>query len=200
MPRRNVTTDTLDTPPDVPVLRLLTATPGQTGGHHPHRGDEGRLDAYLALPGAVAGPAHPAPARRPRAGSRAARELAAQEDEAAKMIRVARYDAYLDALVMYAGDSCKALATVFGIELEEAREKYALLLDDVHRGQGESGTGALLARNDLAIEARIKLLRRHAYSEIPAASLKALDMIDNIDGDSGSTGSYDQYVRSIMGM
>lgn len=174
------------------ILRLLTtpqtAAPLALPASRPHRhAEEGKVDAYAALAGAVADP-H----RTPRRGRRAASSTDAE-------VAAARYDAYIDTLVSVDGDTDAALAIVFGIELADAKTRRVELLTLIRAGAATTSTAALLERNDLTLAARIGIYRKHAYSPFAAASLKALDAIENLDGSGPDEGSdYDSYVRSVM--
>ena len=124
----------------------------------------------------------------------AARDLSRKE---AKM-RAARYDRYLDAMIEFGGDREQAIADVYGLPVEEARLRMTDLHADVVAGIGTSSLADVLERNDLAMAARGALLRRHAYSANPAASLKAIDMVTNLEGERGIvTGTFEDFLRTV---
>jgi hypothetical protein len=112
-------------------------------------------------------------------------------------VRAERHTRYLDALVEFAGDQEQALADVYGLTVEQVRPQRLELLADVRTGIGSTDLGEILERNALDLTARVNLLRRHAYSNTPAASLKALDMIADLDDDRSDHGSFEAYLRMV---
>ena len=110
------------------------------------------------------------------------------------------YQDYAKALHRFRGDEVSALADVLGISPEEAQEKK----HELHRRITEpvsSGRSLqeIFKEMDVPKEARIYLLRMHAYSDVPAASLKAIEMLNNMDSARiQDVTSYEHYVRSML--
>ena len=69
------------------------------------------------------------------------------------------------------------------------------LLAEVRRGMGVSPLGDLLERRGLGLAARVNILGKHAYSDNPAASLKAIDMIGDMAGQTANEGSFESFLR-----
>jgi hypothetical protein len=152
-------------------------------------------DPYETLPGAVV--MHQTtvkPLARKPTKEDAVSRAAAQHD---MKVRAERHTRYLDALVEFAGDQEQALADVYGLTVEQVRPQRLELLADVRTGIGSTDLGEILERNALDLTARVNLLRRHAYSNTPAASLKALDMIADLDDDRSDHGSFESYLRMV---
>jgi hypothetical protein len=168
--------------PESPPIILGTARPKK---HH-------HEDAYESLPGAVAnvkrGPEEPAPPTR-------ANLALAADVRADQEMRAARYDRYLEALASNMGDAVAALAEAFEITQEQARANQRALHAEVRSGSGGSDIAPILERADLDIVARVRVLRQHVYSNVPAASLKAIDMLSEMEGSGGNVGSFEQYLR-----
>jgi hypothetical protein len=156
----------------------------------PRKEHEHRVDPYRSLPGAMPGPDQPK--RRPGRPRKDDVEAIARREQQTKL---ARYDRYIDAVIALSGDQVTALATVFGIEVGEADQRFEELLADVQNGIPSSTVSEMLQRRDLSKAARLTILRKHAYSNNPAASLKALDMLKDIDGAGPDVGSYESFVR-----
>lgn len=111
----------------------------------------------------------------------------------------ARYHDYLEALNDHDGQRIKALADVYGLSEEEARKREHELHTDVLRGIGNSTLSDILENEDLGKHARAKLLARHAYSGVPAASLAAIKIASDLDGDKHDSGArYEQHLRRIL--
>ena len=187
MPRKKPVGDDqiLNPTPPPPVLAI-------TGARTLHR-RERHEDAYEAPPGAVI--VHPPtvePVKRRETRADAALRNTMQAEQAA---RVARYDRYLDALARTGGDENAALCEAYDLTLEGVALQRDALLDDVRQGIGSSSIASELERNDLSDRARLRLLRAHAYSANPAASLKALDMIGEQAGSRSDIGSFEQTLR-----
>jgi hypothetical protein len=106
-----------------------------------------------------------------------------------------RYNRYLDAMAEFKGDQEQALADVFGLSPEEVRPQRLVLQNEVCRGIGSSDVGDVLVRNDLALAARASILRRWAYSDNAAASLKAADLAGELEGERASQGSFESFLR-----
>lgn len=111
-----------------------------------------------------------------------------------------RYDRYLDCVIKYNGDRCAALCEIFDLEIDEAMERQDELHELVLQGVGNSSVADLLKKQDLGKATRIALLKRHAYSPVPAASLKAIDMLSEMDSDNhDQAGRYESYLAIALG-
>jgi len=190
MPRRKSRGDDQLTNMEQPPLMLPPAHP-----RHRHEHDK---DPYESPPGAVPGKAsnvttiHAEPKRRMSKEDLAARTAARTELRA----RATRYNDYLDVLAETGGNQITALASVYGVTEEEAKANRMELQADVRSGIGSTELAEVLERNDLSVAARTNLLRKHAYSNNPAASLKAIDMINETEGAGNNFGgSFEQYLR-----
>ena len=160
----------------------------------PHKDHEHRIDPYKTLPGAMP---DPTPTKRGRGRPRKDDIAAAKRAEDRR--RQERYSRYLDALIASQGDTDCALAVVYGLNsVQEAVDRHDELLADVQAGIPSSSINDMLKGRDLDKAARVSILRKHAYSSNPAASLKALDMIQDLDGSGPSESSYEQFVRLAM--
>lgn len=118
------------------------------------------------------------------------------ELQAAKSI----YKDYVQSLLKYQGNEVFAIADVLGITREEAEERkhelHARLCEPVSSNRS---LVTILNEMDLSKEARLAILRHHAYSDIPAASLKAIDAINAMDhGRTQDVTSYEAYLRNLM--
>lgn len=160
--------------------REVEASVGYDGVHHQHY-----VDPLTPLPGAIKLVKNQrAPRRKPGAAS-AARDL---------------YSDYLRALVNHGGDDAAALAETLDIPREEAARRRSELRGRI-LADGDSGHSLqdMLKTYDLGKRARLAILRAHAYSAVPAASLKAVDMLNEIDqGRATDTGSYESWLRTVM--
>jgi hypothetical protein len=121
------------------------------------------------------------------------------EAQLEQKMRGERYARYLDAMVEHMGDQELALADVYGIKVEDVRVRRLELQADVRQGIGKTQLSDVLERADLNIQSRVSLLRRHAFSNNPAASLKAIDMIQDLEGDRADHGSFESYLRLVKG-
>lgn len=160
-------------------------SPGYSGGHV-HHGD--LIDPLTPLPGGVR--------LKPVADQRPPKR---KPGEAAAARRV--YDEYLRALVRHKGDEVNALSEVLALPITEVEDRRLELHEQILE---QAGTGRslhnLLKESDLGKEARIRILRGHAYSDNPAASLKALQLVDELDQTRiADVNSYESYVRDLMG-
>jgi hypothetical protein len=187
MPRKKPKdeTQTMNATLPPPVLAI-------TGARTLHR-HERPVDAYEAPPGAVI--VHPPtvePVKRAETKTDVALKNAVQQEQSA---RVSRYDRYLDALEEHGGDADAALCDAYGYTPEVVAEQRDYLLADVRSTIGMSSIAAELERNDLSDRARVRLLRKHAYSANPAASLKALDAIGELAGARSDIGSFEDTLR-----
>ena len=174
-----------------PVLMLPTP---RVVHHREHE-----VDAYQAPAGAV-----PVTARATnvsettkRTGRKMTKADRQQRDAALseQRERADRYDAYLDAMADTGLDEVKALARVYELTEDAARLQIDRLRHDVRLGIGSSSVAHQLERNDLNEVAQIRRLRGHVYSDNPAASLKALDMVREMTGTRGELGSFEQYLK-----
>jgi hypothetical protein len=167
--------------------RILMLPPAK---HHKH---EHEADPYESLPGAVPSmQTTTQPLKRePTKGDVAQRKLRQAEQRALAL----RTNRYLEARADNMGDIDQALSQVFGVSIEEARERRDELHTEAMRGIGATPLGELLEQNDLSLMARVKLYARHAYSPVPAASLKALQEIGEMEGERQDQGSFESFLR-----
>lgn len=124
-------------------------------------------------------------------------ELARQEAKTELRIRASRYRSYLDEMITNGGDQLAALSIVYGLSIDEVKERREELHADVRSGIGATELAEVLEQHDLGLNTRIAILRKHAFSDIPAASLKAVDMVNDLEGDSGSFGTFESYLRLV---
>lgn len=194
MPRRKARPD----PAFVPTGETALAIPVPPARrHHAHE-----VDPYVTPPGAINARGKLAESttrpisRQLTAEDKAARAQARKDAKA----RGARYDKYLDALAENLGNQEAALAAVFPDLTPEAIavQKYALL-EAVRSGQGSSSIADVLEKHDLGLHARVSVLRQHVYSNNPAASLKAVDMVNELHGETSDQGTFESYLRIVKG-
>jgi hypothetical protein len=154
---------------------------------------EHEVDPYLSPPGAVAlkSVTHEPIKRQLSALEKRQRKEAQVEQR----MRTARCNRYFDALADNNGNEEQALALVYQLPIEEVRANFTFLKDDVRSNTGASTLTQVLERNELALAARVRRLRAWVYSENPAASLKALDMVGELEGTRGDVGSFEDYLR-----
>jgi len=183
MPRRKAKgDDQLLNPPEA-----VLALPAPRVSHrHAHA-----EDPYESPPGAVVVVSSSVP-KRPQTPLDATRRTVARKDQ---QMRGNRYERYLLLMQEYEGDQVKALAEVYGLEPGEVRLRLRELHADVKSGIGSSSLSSILEAQDLSMTARASLLRKHAYSENPAASLKAIQMVGEFEGARSDTGSFEEYLR-----
>jgi hypothetical protein len=172
---------------------MLAPPKPRKGGHE--------VDAYETLPGAMPTRAKvrettEKPLERPLTKEELALRKEAQLEAT---MRAERYTRYLDALVEFGGDQEQALADVFGMPIDEVRPQRLVLQKEVRTGLAHTTLADELERQDLTQAARMTLLRRHAYSANPAASLKAIDMINDLEGDRADTGTFESFLRLAKG-
>ena len=183
MPRRKASNDQQDGQ----EIGILMLPPARTAHKH-----EREHDLYETPPGAVPHVVSSEPIKR---------KLTPNEKEQQKLLKrehkalAARHERYLYSLAENNGNRELALAEVFNLSVEEVRPQIVDLLAEVRRGLGVSPLGELLEENGLDLRARIALLRQHAYSEIPAASLKAIDLVQELQGQTSDSGSFENYLR-----
>ena len=154
---------------------------GGGGGAHHH---QQLIDPHAPLPGAIKIVSDQRPPRRGRG--------VAESDRA-------KYALYLEELVRTGGDVASALATALNIPLEEAHEKRAELhAEMLEKGMGRS-VSKVLRESDLNAEGRIAVLRSLVYSGVPAAQLRAIDLLSEMDQGRGEdeNASYEAFVRSL---
>lgn len=156
---------------------------------------ERERDAYETPPGAI--PAKVGNVVVESRPGKATKENLAERDEVRREMRMlgARYRAYLQLLAASGLDRISALAEVFNVSIEEAREHEYELHIEVRRGIGATEVGKVLEDHDLGIHERAALMRKWAYSENPAASLKSIDMAQSLEGDSAHVGSFESFLR-----
>jgi len=187
MPRRRPIGD--DQLIDVEAPPLMLPSPRPTHRH------EHEVDPYQSPPGAV--PVRlrsesTSPLKRKMTKADLEARNAARKERAMKAERYARY---LEELTDQNGNQEQALAIIFGLQIEEVRLRRLELHAEVRSGLGSTTLADVLERNDLGQVARANLLRKHAYSAIPAASLKALDMVADLDGEHSGLGSFEDFLR-----
>jgi len=153
---------------------------------------EHEVDPYPSLPGAMPTHTKVEPLNRKMTATDLAKRDEARAEQ--KMLGE-RYNRYLDAMAEFKGDQEQALADVFGLSPEEVRPQRLALQNEVCRGIGTSDVGDVLVRNDLALAARASILRRWAYSDNAAASLKAADLAGELEGERASQGSFESFLR-----
>lgn len=190
MPRRKpVSNDQLLN--NEPPLMLPAPRPAHKHGHD--------RDPYETPPGAVPAKVsnlktQTGPIKRQQTK---ADELARQEAKSELRIRASRYRSYLDEMIANGGDQLAALAVVYGLDIDEVKARRDELHADVRSGIGGTELAEVLEQHDLGLNTRVALLKKHAFSDIPAASLKAVDMINDLEGDSGSVGTFESYLRLV---
>lgn len=188
VPRRKVENDVLLG--DLPI-QMLPAVRTSTHKERDH-------DAYESPPGAVP---HKIVSQQPLKRKLTAEEKAQQiETRKEHKMLAARHARYLNALIEFKGDRELALADVLGISPEEVRPQLLDLLAEVRRGVGVSPLGELLEQQGLGIAGQVNILARHAYSDNPAASLKAIDMIGERQGQTANEGSFESFLRTAKMM
>ncbi len=155
---------------------------------------EHEIDPYESPPGAVPVILSEKPLKRKQTAEDVATRKAARMEARAL---ATRYERYLDLMAQSGGDRDQALASVFNVSIEEAQERRLELHAEVRRGLGSTTLAEILEKNDLSLVARANILRKHAYSDIPAASLKAIDMVQELEGDRSDVGSFEAYLRVV---
>lgn len=109
------------------------------------------------------------------------------------------YRDYLANLVRYAGDGPQALSTTLGISLARAQSEFAELHNNLLKNVTPRSISEVLKEIDLHKEARLAILKQHAYGSVPAASLKAIDMLNDMDSvRSQDDTSYEAYIRAVQ--
>lgn len=146
------------------------------------------LDPQSALPGAM---------------KRVGPKLAATEREQAKSdpkhLRQ-RFSLYCKQLTLHMGDPVPALAMVFEISLDEAQERQAELHHEIMRAVNNMSQKELFEMNGISKSHRTMVLKDMMYSDMPAARLKAVDMLNDMDGSGKSSGeTWESWVALAMG-
>lgn len=167
---------------------LLMLPPARKHGTHEHK-----EDPYEVLPGAVP-PMETT--RQPLKRKQSAGDVLTRKRLRAEQKALgARYNRYLEARADCGGDKIAALAVVFGLEIDEVAVRQDELHMEVMRGVASSSVAELLEANDLNLAARAKLYAKHAWSNVPAASLKALQEIGELEGERQDQGSFESFLR-----
>ena len=163
----------------------------------PHKEHEHRIDPYKTLPGAMPDPQPHAKRKRGRPRKDDVDAMRRADDRHAE---IERYHRQLPrrAHLLLQGDTDGALAVVYGITVQEAVERHDELLPDVQAGVPTASINEMLKRRDLDKAARVTILRKWAFCNNPAASLKALDMLSELDSGGPSESSYEQFCRLAM--
>jgi len=167
---------------------------------HPNKHVERHVDPYMALEGGAVPSDVPHKPKAPRTHKiKNVEQQDLAEVQRAVRERARRYESYLDALIYTQGDRVEALARVFKVSPTEVLERYHELLTEVQRGATKQTVAETLEQNDLSLSARVKVLRKHLYSEVPAAALKAADMLNELDDKPTTSGTlYEHYVRMVF--
>ena len=184
MPRRKASNDQQDGQ----EICILMLPPARTAHKH-----EREHDLYETPPGAVPHVISQEPLKRKLTAAEKTQQKAIRAEH--KMLAT-RHAAYLDALAEHGGDRVKALSEVMGIPEDAVRPQLLDLLAEVRRGLAVSPLGELLERNGLDLAARVNILRGHAYSDNPAASLKAVDLVNDMQGQTADSGSFESFLRT----
>lgn len=185
VPRRSRVTDGDAAQIERP-MSLAIATPS-------HRHDQ---DPFQLAAGAVPRETKVEPLKRKLSKKEEAeRTRLAQQHEAA----VELYEMWIETLARKHGDKDEALAEIFNLPVEQIPARRKELLGLVRIGRAQSPVAHLLEKADLDQASRIALLRKQAYSDNPAASLKALDMVEQIVGSKGERGSFEDFLAIIKG-
>lgn len=154
-------------------------------------------DLYESPPGAVPHVTAQAPVKRKLTGPEKEQQLATRKEH--RML-AARHARYLDLLIETQNNKALALAKIFGISEAEVEPQLLDLLAEVRRGLAVSPLGELLELHGIGVAGRVNLLAKHAYSDNPAASLKAIDMISEAAGQTANEGSYESFLRTAKMM
>lgn len=189
--------------PDQAMPEMMMLPPPRVGGKkHEHR--ETKIDPYVPPPGTFVPPLQTRLKTRKdgtisvKPVKLSAAQIAAKEAaEHDISMRIGRHKRYLDALAEFGGSQEQALAEVYGLSVDETRMRRAELQRDVNSGMGTISQEEILRGNDLSFEARAKVLRSHMYSSVPAASLKAIEILGNIEGNRSDLGDFETYLRIV---
>lgn len=110
------------------------------------------------------------------------------------------YQLFLRNLVALNGNEVQALSATLGLNQSDVENRAQELKDSIiaNATTGRSLQDILKVYN-INKEARIAILASHAFSSVPAASLKAIDMLNDLDaGRVADEASYESYVRRIL--
>lgn len=180
MPRKKSEADLLDD-------ATISIVPGRKS--KPTRGK--LLDPQAPLPGALK-----------RVGPLAEKEDTKQQKlviKADQKILRAKFDQYCRELTKSYGDPVPALAIVFDISEDEARERQVELHDEITRAVNSLSTKDLLDMSGLSKPYRIMKLKLAMNSDNPAAMLKAIDMLNDMDGASKTSGeTWEEWIASAL--
>lgn len=146
------------------------------------------LDPQAALPGAMK-----------RVGPKPIQTEKQQNKADPKHLRQ-RFSSYCKELVKSAGDPVPAIAMIYGISEEEAREREIELHSEIMRAVNNMSQKELFEMNGISKAHRTMVLKDMMYSDIPAARLKAVDMLNDMDGSSKSSGdTWEEWAAMAMG-
>lgn len=185
MPRRSAKNDNPDLLNDGPPLMMLP--PARTAHKH-----EREVNAYESPPGAVPHIIKSEPLKRKLTDAEKAAQIETRKEHKFLATRHARY---LDLLIEHKGDRELALAVIFDKSADDVRVELLDLLAEVRRGLAVSPLGELLERGGLDLAGRVNILTKHAYSDNPAASLKAIDLASEMAGTTANEGSFESFLR-----
>ena len=147
------------------------------------------LDPQAPLPGALK-----------RVGPRVSRETKTQTKQSDPKHLRERFAAYCTALADNYGNPAQALAVVFDIPIEEAREREVELHTEITRAMQGVSTRELFSMNQMSKEHRMLRLRDFMYSPLPAVALKAMDMLNELDGATKSSGdTWEEWAAMALG-
>lgn len=179
---------------DASETHLMLPPPRVTtgGGKHEHE-----IDPYQTPAGAVPGKtSNVQETRKPLKRRETKEDLAAKEQAKQEMrVRGKRYAQYLELMAQNGGNRVLAVSLVYCVTVEEAAENLDLLLADLRSGRGSTDIAIVLEQHDLDVTARVNMLSKHMYSDVPAASLKAIQMAGEMEGDRGTVGAFEDFLR-----
>lgn len=184
MPRRSTKNDNPDLSNDVPLMMLPPARISHKRDH--------QEDPYESPPGAVPHVLQSVPLKRKLTDAEKTAQIETRKEHKFLATRHARY---LDLMIEHKGDRELALADIFEISPADARVQLLDLLAEVRRGLAVSPLGELLERGGLDLAGRVNILTKHAYSDNPAASLKAIDLASEMAGTTANEGSFESFLR-----
>ena len=154
-------------------------------------GKQTLLDPQAPLPGALKR-VGPKPVKTKE-------QLAEQEKSDPKHLRQ-RFSLYCKKLAEYGGDPVPALAVVFDVTEEEARERQVELHQEITRAVNVLSNKELFDMNGISKQHRLMRLREMMYSDHPAVVLKSLDMLNDMDTGSKSSGdTWEEWAAMAMG-
>lgn len=151
-------------------------------------GKQTLLDPQAALPGAMK-----------RVGPKPLQSATQQEKADPKHLRQ-RFSLYCKQLVEHGGDPVPALAIVFDITVEEARERQVELHQEITKAVNVLSNKELFDMNGISKQHRIMRLREMMYSDHPAVVLKSMDMLNDMDSGNKSSGdTWEEWAAMAMG-